>query len=170
LHGDLKPSNILLTRGGDAKLGDLALARVWDPKATQAVDASVGAAQGTPAYMSPEELLTQPRSPQSDVYAVGAILVEAVTGSYYVGAEHAGPDTLRRAILRGRLPNVDDWGRLGPVCRKALARNPAERFGSASAMREAILETVSEEPIEPATASFEVADLDPAGTARGGEA
>jgi CRP-like cAMP-binding protein len=76
LHRDVKPSNALLTRAGVAKLADLGLAR---PVAGSTITAS-GVIVGSPAYMSPENLAGAPIGTQSDVYALGCVAYELLTG------------------------------------------------------------------------------------------
>ena len=85
VHGDLKPANVLITAEGIAKVMDFGMARrakvggdtaatiVWEPAAPSSIS-------GTPAYMAPEQWLGQPPTPASDVYALGLILYEMVSG------------------------------------------------------------------------------------------
>lgn len=138
LHRDVKPSNVLLTKDGNAKIGDLGLARPWDPARTQELGPGSGPRQGTPAYMSPEALLGRPLSPRSDVYGAGAILSEALAGRHYLGLEQAPTETVRRSVLR-RSPRLDQVpSPLRPVVEKALAKDPERRFASAREMRAAL--------------------------------
>ncbi|PSG97616.1 hypothetical protein BRD56_04540 [Thermoplasmatales archaeon SW_10_69_26] len=144
VHRDLKPSNLLIDEDGRANIGDLGLAYSWDAERTQQLGPETGGfREGTPAYMSPETLMGHPPSPASDVYAVGAILVEAVTGAHYLGLQGAPYATVRKAVLDTppRLHRIDPD--LVPICRRALHKDPSRRYGSAAEMREAILETVS---------------------------
>lgn len=156
LHRDLKPSNVLVTVDGDAKIADLGLARPWDPGQTQRLGPGSGPRQGTPAYMSPEALMGRPLSPRSDVYAAGAILVEALTGSHYLELEGSPPDTVRRLVLHREpaLAGIDPD--LEGVCSRALTKQPERRFGSAAEMREALLEV-----IEPSDRASGAPDVEP---------
>jgi tetratricopeptide (TPR) repeat protein len=141
VHRDLKPGNILFDRRGEPVVTDFGLARrasvidpvadadattEHDPRLTQA-----GALIGTPAYMPPEQARgDQDRiGPASDVYALGAILFEMLTGTPpYRGATIA--ETLHKIEHDGLPAMMGVPGRLAAVARKALARDPADRFAS----------------------------------------
>ncbi len=139
VHRDLKPSNIFLTAYG-AKLLDFGLARPFDtnlgPDGKTAADLTLpGTVMGTPRYMSPELLQGRPATPGSDLFAAGAILYEMLTG------RHAFPgDTLLPvfyAIVSEPAPSLPKGtGALNDILRRALARTPEERYGSAEAMAE----------------------------------
>jgi serine/threonine-protein kinase len=113
VHRDLKPSNVLFTPAGDVKVADFGIARVL------AEDASLtrtGVAVGTPAYMAPEALGGAPPDPRVDVYALGAVLYEMITG----------------APPQGAFPPLSPP--LDRIVRRALAPSPADRYASADAM------------------------------------
>lgn len=123
-HRDVKPANIFLNGHGDAVLGDFGIAR-----ALAADDAD--SPLGTLPYMAPEQLAGQPCTPQSDIYSLGVVLHEALSG--VLPYESKEPDALWRAITNGdgvRISAVIPKP-LAAVCRKALCRNPAGRHPSA---------------------------------------
>src|SRR4029077_4020134 len=75
IHGDLKPANILVTDDGKVKLGDFGIARF----ATQV--SGSGRMMGTPAYLSPEQIWGEPQTTRSDLFSLGIILYQMVTGA-----------------------------------------------------------------------------------------
>lgn len=79
VHGDLKPSNVMLEQGGTVRILDFGLAHHLDVLATTSL--APAAVQGTIAYMAPERMLGAPLSPQADVYGLGLILYEMVCGA-----------------------------------------------------------------------------------------
>jgi serine/threonine protein kinase/tetratricopeptide (TPR) repeat protein len=144
LHRDIKPENIMLTPAGQPKLLDFGIARllsaiedndpiVRDIRTTASGRALATAAAGTPGYMSPEQLRGELLTPASDVFQVGAVLFEMLTGRRAFGgspvariaATLAGPpDLTPLATLRPH--------RLSSLVAKALAFDAADRFESAA--------------------------------------
>jgi eukaryotic-like serine/threonine-protein kinase len=147
VHRDLKPQNIMVRFDGYVKVLDFGLAKQL-PTARSALretvtpsDASVpGQIVGTVAYMSPEQIQGYPVDQRSDLFAVGIILFEMLTG------QHPWPrasmvDTLH-AILHDDPPAVNATSpsntKLGPIVRKLLCKNPAERYSLAEGVLEAL--------------------------------
>lgn len=141
LHRDLKPSNILLSNKG-AKITDFGLARLeTDPTRSAMIPSAAG--EGTLGYMSPEALEGVALTVASDIYSAGAVLFEALAGRSYLSDAKGRRSDIERAILERpppALPKSVPAG-LAAVTRRALEKDPADRFASAADMRSAILDT-----------------------------
>jgi len=131
VHRDVKPSNVFLPRGRPAKIMDFGVARLGGAAT------STGLVVGTPNYMSPEQVGAHHVDGRSDLFSAGLILYELVTGEKAYQAAtlvavlykitHEEPDF--RLLPRG-----GQWERLRAVLKRALARNPDERYPDAAAM------------------------------------
>src|SRR4051812_32799145 len=135
VHRDIKPSNVFLLADGTVKVADFGIAHVESSELTQ-----VGTVLGTPAYMSPEQILGLPVDGRSDLFSVGVILDQFLTGE----RPFAGNATITmRKVLEGEpLPpsrfNVQIPGAMDAGVRRALAKNPDERFQTADAFAQAL--------------------------------
>ena len=148
VHRDVKPANVMLTRDGDVKVMDFGIARA-------AADTS-GATQtaaviGTAAYLSPEQARGEHVDARSDLYSTGCLLYELVTGvppftgdsPVAVAYQHVREDPeLPSAFDASLSPQVD------AVVLKAMAKDPAQRYATAQAMREDLLRARSGEAVD----------------------
>jgi serine/threonine-protein kinase len=140
VHGDVKPENLLLTHDGHVKLADFGAARsALAGRTLVGAMASGGSGPGTLRYMAPEQLVEGAASPRSDLYALGAVAYEALTGRPYIEAEAGGPYEIVQRVVHGPRGATGElppgWA---PVLARALARNAAERYPTAAAMRVAL--------------------------------
>jgi hypothetical protein len=147
VHRDLKPENLILTRGG-LRILDFGLARFADGAALDATEP--GTVQGTAGYMAPEQARGEPVDARADLFAVGAILFELVTGRRaFPGATHAERLT---ATLRDP-PPAAELGALAPVVERCLEKEPRDRFQSAADLAWALRATAAPVRVDPAPAA-----------------
>src|SRR6185503_4395054 len=132
IHRDLKPENILISKTHDKshiKILDFGLAKVTQVDVTDSSLTARGTIVGTFGYMSPEQLTGVDADERSDIFSIGVMVVEALTGRRpFSGRTHA---ELLTAVLHGsyRLEDASKESRLlDAVLQKCLAKDPAERF------------------------------------------
>jgi eukaryotic-like serine/threonine-protein kinase len=136
IHRDIKPGNIMLDENGRVKVTDFGIARVTSNAETIAQTAAV---LGTASYLSPEQAQGQPVDGRSDLYSLGCVLFEMVTGrAPFLGDSPvavASKHVLEQPTPPSRL-NPDVSPDLDAVILRALAKNPANRYQTAEEFRE----------------------------------
>jgi len=134
IHRDIKPGNIMLNPRGEVKVTDFGIARVT---ATADTVAQTAAILGTASYLSPEQAQGQPVDGRSDIYSLGCVLYEMVTGRPpFLGDSPvavASKQVLEQPTPPSRL-NPDVTADLDAVILRALAKNPENRYQSAEEM------------------------------------
>jgi tetratricopeptide (TPR) repeat protein/tRNA A-37 threonylcarbamoyl transferase component Bud32 len=149
IHRDLKPANVLLTAEGEPKITDFGLAKRLESDSSQTKS---GTLMGTPNYMAPEQARGEVREvgPLADVYALGVILYEMLTGrTPFMGASIL--DTLQQVRNHEPVPPT----RLQPktprdleiICLKCLEKEPVKRYSTAALLADDLHRFISGEPI-----------------------
>lgn len=143
VHRDIKPSNVLLCPDGGVKVSDFGIAKT----ASAMTLTDDGTLLGTPGYLAPERLTGEAATPRSDLYSVGVLLYEALSGRQpFEGDSPAG---LLRAIAEGRpVPLLEQRPDLPPLLGRAVERamekEPSNRFASAAEMAAALDDEVAD--------------------------
>ena len=158
VHRDIKPANLIVLADGKVKVADFGIARVEKSELTQ-----VGTVMGTPAYMSPEQFMGQPVDGRSDIFSCGVILYQFLTGekpftgnSTTIMYKVLHEEPLAPSLLNVALPAAFD-----AVVKKAMAKNPDERYQSALEFAQAIKTTLGAAPAMGAAAAVDAARTEP---------
>lgn len=145
VHRDISPSNVLLSVRGDVKLVDFGIARAVDPD--RAHKSKSGTLKGKYGYMSPEQVIEQTLDARSDLFSVGVVLAELLTGRRLFAA--ANELDVLLMVRDAKLYRFDKYGSdieksLADIVRKALKKPVDERWSSAAAFRDALAEWLFE--------------------------
>ena len=143
IHRDISPSNVLVSTRGHVKLADFGIARAADRQDSTAT----GTLRGKYGYMSPEQITGSALDGRSDLFSLGVVLAELLTGRRLFSA--ATDLELLMMVKGASLDRLDRYGRhippgLRDILDRALARDPANRFATAAAFRDALIEWMLE--------------------------
>jgi predicted Ser/Thr protein kinase len=130
IHRDLKPENVLITSEGRIKIVDFGIAQIEGPEATRLTRA--GAMLGTPAYMAPEQLLGGHVDGRADIYALGVLLSEMLTG--------------RHPLRAGNTPAAPLNAGFSAVVARCMEADPSKRFANAGDLMQALEQTTASGP------------------------
>lgn len=134
IHADISPSNLLLTTSGEVRVADFGIAR--------REGGLVGVVEGKWAYMAPEQARGESLSARSDVFALGVVLYELITGQHPLGrqvsAEERDSGPIR--VIPPRVVNPAVPPGLDAICMKALSENARDRYPSMQSLGDAIMD------------------------------
>jgi serine/threonine-protein kinase len=137
VHRDVKPGNVLITRDGGVKVADFGIARAISDSSDQNLT-KTGSVMGTATYFSPEQARGAPVDPRSDLYSLGVVLYEMITGrppfsgdsAVAIAYKHVQENPVPPRRVDPSLPET-----LEAITLKTLAKNPANRYPSAQDLR-----------------------------------
>lgn len=158
IHCDIKPQNILVTPEHQIKVADFGIARAFTGAAANEQDDLEDVVWGSPHYFSPEQAAGEAPTPASDVYSIGIVLFELLTGQLpFSGNDYK---ELALAHFSQEPPSILDYNpalppELDRIIRKVLAKEPAARYRTADQLGR-ILKKYREEANQPTTSGFAI--------------
>ena len=160
IHRDIKPHNIVLTPDGTVKVMDFGIARAGNTQMTQ-----TGSVLGTAHYVSPEQAQGRPLGPSSDLYSLGVVLYELVTGQVPFDADTPVSVALKQVneepVPPGQI-NATIPPALEAVIMRAMSKLPSERYSSAEEMRRDLQRVASGRLVEAPVARADETSVMPA--------
>ena len=158
IHRDLKPSNILVKEDGSVRLLDFGIAKQLDPTGRPVNQTRTALRPMTPAYASPEQLRGEPVGILTDVYSLGVVLYELLTGKLPFDISHKTAAEAEAIITTGgpakpsavalRTGARASWTNLDALCLTAMHKDPRRRYTSAAALLRDIDHYLNHDPLE----------------------
>ncbi len=149
IHRDLKPDNLFITPEGRAKVLDFGIAKLREDDAPNAAQTKVGSMIGTPHFMSPEQALARPVDPRSDIYSMGVILFQCLTGKFPFHADSVlelARAHVERPPVSPRSIRADIPPELDALVLRALAKDPVDRWQDAATLSTALKRIGAQHP------------------------
>lgn len=159
IHRDIKPHNVMLEEDGTAYLSDFGVARLIDHDKPEQTMTLIG----TPEYMAPEQVLEGKLSCQTDIYQLGVVVFQMLTGERpFEGAVHS----VMSQHLNAPIPSAEARNPKLPqgcdeVVQKAMAKKPEDRFSSATELAQALQACTTRQPAKPRVVVPPLPDLVP---------
>lgn len=140
VHKDIKPSNIILTKDGTPKILDFGISSLLDDSGK---DGGNGMIMGTPSYMSPEQVQGQPLDQRSDIYALGVLLHQMLTGNPPYDTTTLTEHEIHKHIVNDSLPRMKTYykyvsEKVQKVVDKATCKNPQDRYQNCQDFKKAL--------------------------------
>ena len=147
IHRDIKPSNILLDRNGHVKIMDFGIAQIISEVNEKTIG---GMAMGTPAYMSPEQVFGQPLNQRSDIYSLGVLFHQMLTGRAPYDSTTMSEMEIKGHVVNEKLPRMKNYypyisDGMQQVVDKATAKKPEGRFATCDEMFRAVKNVLAPE-------------------------
>ncbi len=164
VHRDLKPSNILVTPDGSVKLLDFGIAKQLDSLAGPVDQTKTGLRMMTPAYAAPEQILGEPIGMHTDIYTLGVVLYELLTGRLPFDLSNRTPgaaeavivtdEPLRPSAAAKQPASRRAWADLDVLCLTAMRKEPERRYRTVEALIRDIDHYLGGEPLDARADTF----------------
>ncbi|MFM8999313.1 MAG: Stk1 family PASTA domain-containing Ser/Thr kinase [Actinomycetota bacterium] len=168
IHRDIKPANIMITPAGEVKVTDFGIARLSSGTETLAATSAV---LGTASYLAPEQARSEPVDGRADLYALGCVLYEMVTGRPPFTGDSAVSVASKHVLEIPEPPsalNRDVSADLEAVILRALAKDPQDRYATADEMRRDLGRAMRGEPVAAPGPEATATQVLPRGASAGG--